>query len=490
MAKIINIASWSLARNKILNMENQNRSDRIFREKLGEYNSTPPMHIWDKIDKKRTPLHRAKLWMLRNWGVALLTSLIIASVGFYFSHQGDPQLETTAIALKDTQTEHQEKQQLINKEALLNANTKSTSSNIEESQYTEGKALKSQNQRSAAKVNSGLSVFLKENENKESVSKKETENKNELANSLNTEEKPEPTIIQNHISENDNIQQTRSPLFDLEKDAIGSISKIPQKQLLIDTPFPEFPFDPEKGCPKIEKKGNFDIYLDAVIGPDMLVRSLQPKTPDNIKYLQAREASESFRYAFSSGLRLSMVSKRGFAFRTGLVYAQINEKFDFIEENVLEVIIKTTTDPITGEIIKIDTTYENGDRHHISYNRFHMLDIPLIAGFEVTSEKWTYSVNAGANINLLFRQKGELLSDSLRPVSITSSDSNAYPAFRNSLGVSIYGSIGLNYKFTESLRLIVEPNFRYYLNPFSKSSYSLNQEYFSIGVLTGLRVKF
>ena len=80
-------------------MKSSHSTDRIFQEKLGDYASDAPMHIWDRIDQKRSPKRRAWILFRRNWGMAFLVLLLIGSAGYFmvenavgkmsFSRRGD-----------------------------------------------------------------------------------------------------------------------------------------------------------------------------------------------------------------------------------------------------------------------------------------------------------------------------------------------------------------------------------------------------------------
>lgn len=500
MAKIINIASWSLGRVKKLNMKRENSTDQIFSDKLGDYASAPPMHIWERIDKKRSPMHKAKLLLLRNWKIAAFSIVLLGLVGYYFTTSNNDQGENLHAQIIEkplqgnqasTLTDNQDDQALNNQITLPAVEQQQRGSSLDKANRatsTIKESNKDEQQTQLSNSNNFTSTLTETSEKGKILDEQKESNQHAFLDSKETENTIK-NFQQDHISENDNIHQTRSPLFENEKEVLGELTKVAQPEYQIAIPNPEFPFDPEKGCPKIEKARNFSLQMDMVVGPDMAVRSLQPKSPDQVNYLREREATESYRYAFSGGVRVSMIRKKGLALRTGLMYAQINEKFEYFDGFTEQYKYDAIRDPQTGSIIGYDTTIVYGELNLKTFNRFHILDIPLIAGFHVENEKWAYSVNAGANLNFLFRKKGKFLSPDLNPVSFSTSEADAYQAFRNTLGVSIYGSINLNYKLSNRIQVVIEPNFRYYLNPFSRDDYLLNQEYFSVGVLTGLRMR-
>ncbi|MEM8909712.1 MAG: hypothetical protein AAGD05_17825, partial [Bacteroidota bacterium] len=181
--------------------------------------------------------------------------------------------------------------------------------------------------------------------------------------------------------------------------------------------------------------------------------------------------------------------------RSGLVYSQITEVFEFADEDAISVTttIEYTIDPINGDTISRNevTTVQPGQRVKTTYNKYRMLDIPIILGYEWYFKKFSLDVNAGAYFNMLFRQKGDILAPGTEPepVSISSKNSNAYPAFRDRLGVSLYGSIGFNYNLNQDVQLLLEPNFRYQLKSITIEDYQLDQKYLNVGLLVGVRFR-
>lgn len=229
---------------------------------------------------------------------------------------------------------------------------------------------------------------------------------------------------------------------------------------------------------------NFDlrgIYVDAVVSSDLPFRTLATKDSEMETYRDIRDRSESYYWAGTGGLRLSVVTNSGLAFRTGLVYAQITERFKY--ENVDAERIVTETLIINGDTT-VNTIIEQGRRYIEHSNHYNMFDIPLILGYEIESEKLVFNFNAGAYFNLLFKPKGRILSSDLHPVNI-----NNTSMFRKNLGISYFGSMGFNYKFTRDLHLIIEPQIRYYPKSFTRDDYVISQKYFNFGFFTGLRFR-
>ncbi|MCR9287016.1 MAG: hypothetical protein NXI23_06450 [Bacteroidetes bacterium] len=490
-------------------MKSSHSTDRIFQEKLGDYASDAPMHIWDRIDQKRSPKRRAWILFRRNWGMAFLVLLLIGSAGYFMVENQNSNKALSDQEIKESEELNTDKQNFVEEKAvfgqvdIVGNETVLNTKNVKE--IDQKNVVNSSKELIDSKANNISKVALEtnySNRNNLQINNTSVENRTLNPNQNNIEK---TNYSQENAFENQTakVQEERifSPVaiannFSIQKLQFG-ISEIDFEgsEMIFSEPnvrdyknFLKRKGDPEKGCPRIEKGKRYNTYLDILIGPDYAIRNLRSKSPDDVNYLKARETTESYRYAYSGGLRLSFLNRKGLALRTGLMYSQIAEKFEHNIGNAQQINIEPI--PQADGTILYDTTVVFGDRFITSFNRLHQLDIPIIVGYEVHYGKWAYGVNAGVNFNILFKQKGDFLAPDLTPQTFTSGDSEAFPAFRKNLGISFYGSISMNYEINENLYFLFEPQFRYYQNSFSRSDYILDQQYFSVGVLTGLRMKF
>jgi len=253
-----------------------------------------------------------------------------------------------------------------------------------------------------------------------------------------------------------------------------------------------------RGCYSF--KGNrtsYNLFVDVFYSLDKAIRSLSAKNTEYLDYLEAREETESAFHSNSAGVRISMVSQEGFALRSGLVYSQITEEFDYKNENEVRIRVRVEyeIDPFSGDTLNSREVVirEEGIRLKTSYNKYRMLDIPLILGYEWYFKKFSFDINAGVYFNVLFKQKGDILSPdtypNLSPVSISSNNPNAQPAFLDKLGFSVYGSLGFNYNLNQDVQLLMEPNFRYQVKSITLEEYILDQRYIIPGLLIGIRFR-
>lgn len=236
-------------------------------------------------------------------------------------------------------------------------------------------------------------------------------------------------------------------------------------------------------------KDEWVFYVDALVSPDWSFKRIEAMAPHHEAYADSRSETERYQYAFSTALRLSLVSDKGLAFRTGVNYSQIRERFRYfngteVRTEIVEILNEQ------GEVIGYDEEVQVGSRYKVTHNTYQMLDIPLLIGYERALRHLNVSVNAGAYLNLLFRQQGDILSPgSLTPVAIDSGDSDAFPAFKQQMGIGWYGSLGLAYRATDRLQLLVEPHVKVFPKSVTQEQYGVTQEYTTAGLFMGIRYR-
>lgn len=229
------------------------------------------------------------------------------------------------------------------------------------------------------------------------------------------------------------------------------------------------------------------LLLDAYLGPS-LARKEMHTGPDNQPYLAQRRNTETRDWSFSAGLRASLLLDRHFLLRSGFHYDQINEKFEYIDPNSVEVTIRQTTQIINGQpVTVIDTLGVSYGEHYLrTYNRFGMLDIPLEAGVELRNGRNGVSLNGGIALNLLFWKRGAILSPvDGRPAYFTPGKGTV-DIFRANAGVSAIGSIQWFCHVRPRLRVFAEPYARVVLRPVSVSNHPVEQRYSMLGLNIGM----
>ncbi len=244
---------------------------------------------------------------------------------------------------------------------------------------------------------------------------------------------------------------------------------------------------PDAGCPTFGPSGvPKTFYIDVYGAPELAMRSLKAVSNEYTDYRNARDTTEKAYFAYSAGVRASVVFDNGIAVRAGAVYAQNTEKFvkdSFATGNIIWKIVQKpdgTRDTLSADI-------ETGILRQTRYNRYRTIDFTLQLGYELPiADKITIGFNAGANINFYNNIKATVLGKDLQAYTLTPSNT----IYNNSVGVSLVGSIAGYWNFTDRLQLMVEPQFRHYLRPLTKNpEYQLQQSYNNVGLAVGVRFR-
>ena len=280
--------------------------------------------------------------------------------------------------------------------------------------------------------------------------------------------------------------------------AFDNLSILKVKNIAVPTKTLENPCaGPGDGCPTFGKKRQRSadgraVYIDIYGAPEYAFRRLSENLPENANYLRARDSVEKPWYAFSAGARVSIVFNNVLALRTGFTYAQTNETAIFDSLGIGKKITTETYVPRTGggqdTIRKTEIT--SGIFRSTFYNRYRSIDIPLQLGFEFPlNDYWSFSVNGGANFNISAWRKADILGEKGMRQDVSSGFGESNPVFNNALGISVFGSVAAYRQLTGNLQLVIEPSFRHYLQPMTRSDYGLKQAYTNGGLILGLRYR-
>lgn len=442
--------------------------DDLFNRKLGDYVSETPMHLWEKVDQKRHWRHKVfnQLRLYKQHFLVTFSLILVLSV-WQFTRPQAPQLghfpvpELPGETAKDNPVHARLTENASGNAASLPSDdfrsATTTSLNVKEEhevdspEHTVARTMMSREQDTEA-VNSVLEQLPIKGEEQAGQQKTEA-SKPQASNRLDLQ------------------TQTLAPLATLEP----SLEETDLWNI----------FHPEPKCAKF-KHGQWLLYLDMMASPDFPIRSLKAKNSAFYNYVENRKQTESVEFSYSMGFRLSAVSSLGLAIRTGLNYTQINEQFNYYNQNEERIIIDNVYGP-NGEIVGTDTTVVTGVRHKVSHNKFQIVDLPIILGYEKEYKKFVFTANAGAHINLFFDSEGDFLSPELEPVSFSSDDPDGLRAFRNHLGIGWYGSLGVQYRLSPRFNVMIEPYFKMYPKGFSRSQYMVDQQYLSTGLSIGIR---
>jgi hypothetical protein len=462
-------------------MSNNQRFDEHIKDQFQDY--TPQVHprIWENIIAEREKRRPVGFWVnfFNRRNTLLLAALLLASVsGAYLllkNTAGKQQTNiaatpnnilntTTGTPVDENNSNTQEGTNTIDKENAttlpMNDNTVAADNDINNS------IVLSAAKKSKIKT---YSAFAQTDDNTAASNKKKRNNAVGVADD-------DYAITDAALTYTTSL----SPEYSLNKlFFVAQKSSSKKGELLLSKRF--LPNVTLPGCPSIEENaaGN-KTYVEIYGGPDLAFRSLSDT--GNSTYLQKRKESTKFSSAYSAGIRYTRVFGNGMSIRTGINYSQINEKFTYVQGNLVQItyIIDANGDT-TGSYITTGTRYKT------THNKFRTIDVPLLIGYELGNGKFHANINAGVIINAYSWQKGEVLDASLKPVSITTGKANSPYQYKTNIGLGFMTGISAYYKLNEKIHILAEPYFRYSLSPMSKENLTFKQKYNTAGLRLGIR---
>lgn len=252
--------------------------------------------------------------------------------------------------------------------------------------------------------------------------------------------------------------------------------------------------DPCLSNSRVNLKWSADLYWSHEYG----LSKFSARNSEYNSFANMRKNTESPSYSFSAGLKINAITHSGFGFRTGLNYCQINEKFSYIDPESNQIRTITTVDYIyqngmvVDSIVKKEEILIPGTLEIVHRNSYKLIDIPVLFTIEknIGRSNFYYSINAGVMLNLQFSQRVRMLNDDLKSVSYFGSSYGENETFEKSLNSSLFLSVGVYYRFKESIHFSIEPNLRLHSQSFTLSSHPVSQSYIHLGFSTGMRYIF
>lgn len=470
-------------------MSEMNPLDRFFRDKLRDHASETPMHLWEGIQARRKQRFYKLLGLFsvsEAKTLALVLLLSGLSAALLYALWDTPNAERLVAVTEAPEAENGTELKEMPLEQLSETSTSAEA--IAKAETHVIAIIES----GTTELRDRLSSAASTQTDTRSIDPEQRGSKEMLAlNAGNTVLKDSETealaLDARHIGTESEtaVQSAREGREESLPRKLRVTSPIWQNLRRLDFPSPSFS-SPEDGCHGF-KKHKWSLMADVTIAPEFAIRSLSAKDAEYASYAGQRNETENPTLSYSLGLRLTALSSTGLGIRSGLHFTQINEDFSYRTENEERIEIITIKDS-DGNVIGRDTNFWYGGVDYGTRNLIRSIDIPLMAGYEFEGQNLTISVYGGVFVNLLFDARGSFLSPDNMPVSFSNRTSVAeHQVYRKDVGLSMVGSIGMQYQLSPRVKLLLEPQLRYFMEPLTRADYPLNQNFLVVGVQTGLR---
>ena len=477
-------------------MENPNHKiDEIFRQRLHDAEVPPPPFVWPAVEhalQKRR--RRWILWLFTFGTVAASVWLWQARVmpeGSLGSYPAPDQNNTTMVQESGLSTAT-----VITERAALATDENATTASIAEthttSSYTPESNKQASQKRQQQSGDQKVSIKTASKIDNANSSTKGISGEAELSKQVGGISNPPAPILHDFVPlDNDVALFTTQNLPIVPSPQVSSA--LPSKEAA--APKTLKPVSKRK---KAQPKLCYDFarhpsawLLDIYAGPSLAQRTLTSRLDDR-PYLNQRLATEHRSVAMNAGIRASLMFNRNFLVRTGLHYDQITEVFEYIDPTSVTYILKFNA----GDPIPDTLGVQYGENYLKTYNRYAMLDIPLLIGMEMRQGRSGFSINAGVSANVLFQKRGVIIDPLTheparfgpvpdKPKNIGPNASLSQEVFRANVGLSATASIQWYWHLTPKFRVFVEPSFRQVLRPVSLASHPVEHRYGILGLRLG-----
>jgi opacity protein-like surface antigen len=444
-----------------------NLFDNFVKENFNGYKPDVPSHIWENIAAKKDRKKPFTFWITNNGKAAASLFFIILAgcIGYYLNTNNIAHKSVSNTPVDNKINNVNENIPKAEKRSALNRNSNNENTNIIK-ETTTPNAIRP------------TAVITNSHATKNIPSTGKPTHINKIIEDV--KEKDVILTNNNEVSEA-NIAANEKEIKFLP--AMQTSAAVLKSQILSFNPKlrnPKIPVSIFIPCPEAEKNaaGNKQ-YIELYAGPDYVFKSYED-TGSN--YITKRKESTTFKLALSTGVRYTRVFSNGISFRVGLNYSQINENFfaknGYSFQNLFSVnaVGDTTSNYIlrTAEYTKSTNTYKS-------------IDIPLQMGYELGNSRFHVNLSAGAIINIVSKQTGNVVDNNDLAVDITSGKSSSTFRIKPNTGVSLLGSASFYYKLNERLHLMAEPYIRYGLSNVTQPDITFKQKYHTLGLRLGVR---
>jgi hypothetical protein len=462
--------------------------DNLFKESFSGYSPDVPSYIWDNIAAEKKKKRPAAFWLNKKTALLLFgTLLLLVSAGSYYIFYKKENSE--GIIAHENNGSRQETVSTIPAAVIQPENKAGTAS----SKSTKIVSEKTGNNATAGSETTDHFGITPLSSSTNSLLTKEIKTRKNNNAAFSSRNRPFPvkrmqlqkvTSVDTYepmIGEEDGYNgNANTEILLLTVDGFRDLIKHTTESKLSKSSLK--PFTPavkvSEECPGAPSN---KYYIDAYISPDYAIKKY---SDTGISTLVAkRKESLRFHSAFSAGLRYTRVFNNGMSVRTGFNFSQINEKFSYAQENVVQIVYV-----INNQGDTTDSYYVRGTRYKNSYNNYRTIDVPLVLGYELGNEKLRANINAGAVINIYSWQNGQTLDNDGNLVSITTGKQNNPYQYKTNVGIGFTAGASLYYKLNNRLYAMAEPYFRYNFSPMNKEAVSIQERFTTIGLRLGIRV--
>ncbi len=239
------------------------------------------------------------------------------------------------------------------------------------------------------------------------------------------------------------------------------------------------------------------LYVSFQMGLQFMNKELSAKQSESNTYLNKRNQSEQTAIGGSLQANLTYYFFNNVFIETGVRYTRFNERLTYNETNIISqqtvfdsIVTGFTVGP-TGEPVPIyDITsrqvYETEVANREQNNTYHMVDIPLLIGYQIDLQRWSVYLKSGITPTIFQKQSGYILGEGESTRLDFGGNDDPYSS-GVILNLELAG--GVSYQLDETIHLMAEPSFRSNISSLYEGDFPLREKRKVIGISAGIRIK-
>ena len=177
------------------------------------------------------------------------------------------------------------------------------------------------------------------------------------------------------------------------------------------------------------QKSKLRFGLGIYAGVSKTQNTLQENDQSEYIYTQLRASTEDQLQTVHLGFSALIEIKRNLYLQTGFEYSKISSRLNLDDEWIL----MDTVDNLLIRNGVVNDTIGAGDQFIFSQviknttrNSFHLLDLPVLVGYQFGKARWRVGLEAGVFINLRLRKEGQIMSPTISMYDLNTDNNDWY----------------------------------------------------------------
>lgn len=467
--------------------------DDLFKNKLADYELAPPMHLWDAV--AATQQRPKVVWWLKNktWILVSGVILLFLLACFYFLRSTEkPDIQFFPIEL-DNRTAARETPETKSASVASLSDQKNTDSSFADAiNSAQSKAATSRDKtRPIASKSTNKSELARQNKATQNQGYRASNGNSTVPALANDAGKVDATATHFQAEELMNKEKANKlPLDSLASTASSDINEVATNLEERATAFlatkntslalddQAYEIDP---IIALRKGTGLRFFLEAAAGLSSSQSSLSTISNEHEELMRFYEQAFDQQVALTASLRIGAIHRSGISLRSGIEYTALKASFEFRDRNAM---IDQIFDA-NGGLIRTDTFYIANGQEWTSTNRYELINIPVLLGYEHRFQRWTISVSAGVGLNIALNRSGRYINEKFRAIDMNSREADQ--VFQDHIGISWHAGLGLQYEFAPGLSVLIEPQLIIRPDSFNQPSFPIQQRFSNYNLLIGLR---